>query len=110
MGFERWREKCEACIGTMAPNMRADFLLKAGIGFARFGLFETAESRLEEALEVASDNRLHALEFKIERIKNGLRDCEAEVRAGALAVTEPVWSEAVREVSASLAQLSESAA
>ena len=92
----------------MAPNMRADFLLKAGIGLARFGLFQKAAGVMEEALAIAGRNRLHGLEFKIERIKNGLRDCEAEVKAGQ-AATEPVWSEAVMEVSASLAQLAQSA-
>ena len=110
VGFERWREKCSAKLDTMAPNIRADFLLKAGIGLARFGLFRNAGRLMEEALAIASQHRLHALEFKIERIKNGLRDCEAEVKAGARAVTEPfLRSEAVREVSASLAHLAESA-
>ena len=108
VSFERWRERCEGCRGSMAPNMRADFLLKAGIGLARFGLFQKAAGVMEEALAIAGRNRLHGLEFKIERIKNGLRDCEAEVKAGQ-AATEPVWSEAVMEVSASLAQLAQSA-
>jgi hypothetical protein len=93
----------------MAPNMRADYLLKAGIGLARFGLFQRAERLMEEALGIAGLHRLHALEFKVERIKNGLRDCEAEVKAGTQAAAEPVWSEAVREVSDSLAQLAKSA-
>jgi len=108
VSFERWREKCEAKLDTMAPNMRADYLLKAGIGLARFGLFRRAERLMEEALEIASRHQLHALDFKIERIKNGLRDCEAEVKAGPQAAAEPLWSEAVREVSDSLAQLAKS--
>ncbi len=94
----------------MAPNMHADFLLKAGIGHARFGLFHKAKQSMDEALEVATRNQLHALEFKIERIMHGLGDCEAEVKAGVLAATELVWySEAVREVSTSLAELAQSA-
>jgi len=109
VGFERWRERCEANSTTMAPNMRADFLLKTGVGLARFGLFDRAQSMMENALEVADQNQLHGLEFKIERIKNGLRDCEAEVKAGQYAATEPVGSEEVREVSASLAELAQSA-
>ncbi|PYO36444.1 MAG: hypothetical protein DMD74_04210, partial [Gemmatimonadetes bacterium] len=32
VGFERWRERCESTLPTMAPNIHADFLLKAGIG------------------------------------------------------------------------------
>jgi len=106
VGFERWRERCRTGLDTMAPNMHADFLLKAGIGQARFGLFQKAKQLMGEALEIASQNQLHALEFKIERINSGLSDCEAEVKAGVQAATEPWWeSEAVREVSASLAQL-----
>ena len=108
VGFERWREQCEAKLDRMAPNMRADYFLKSGIGLARFGLFQRAERLMEEALVIAGQHHLHALEFKIERIKNGLRDCEAEVKAGPQVATEPVWSEAVREVSVSLAQLAQS--
>jgi len=109
VGFERWREKCESKLDTMAPNMHADFLLKAGIGLARFGLFPKAKQLMSEALEIASRNQLHALEFKIDRIRNGLSDCEAEMKTGARTATEPVWySEAVREVSASLAELAQS--
>ena len=109
VGFERWRERCETSRGAMAPNMLADFLLKAGIGLARFGLFRNAERLMEEGLTITGQHQLHGLEFKIERIKNGLRDCEAEVKSGVRTATEPVWqSEAVREVSASLAQLAQS--
>jgi tetratricopeptide (TPR) repeat protein len=105
VGFERWREKCEEKLDVMAPNMRADFLLKAGIGLARFGQFPKAGRLMEQALGIASEHRLHRLEFQIERIKNGLRDCEAEVKSGQ-AVTEPLWSsEEVRAVSVALAQL-----
>jgi len=109
VSFERWREQCVAKLDTMAPNMRADYLLKAGIGLARFGLFQRAERLMEEALVIAAKNQLHALDFKIERIKNGLRECEAEVKAGPRTVAEPVRSEEVREVTASLAELAQSA-
>jgi tetratricopeptide (TPR) repeat protein len=105
LAFERWRERCETAVESMAPNMRADLLLKMGIGLARFGLFAKAERLMEEGLAVAREHQLHGLEFRIERIKSGLRDCEAEINAGQ-AVTEPEWSsEAVKEVSASLAAL-----
>jgi tetratricopeptide (TPR) repeat protein len=107
VGFERWRERCEAVVALMAPNMHADFLLKSGIGFARFDSFAKAERLLGEALRIASANQLHALEFKIERIKTGLRDCEVQVRGCQETLTEPVLqTDAVREVSASLAALS----
>jgi hypothetical protein len=44
--------------------------------------------------------------FRIERIKNGLRECEALEQVESHAAEPLVWSEALREVSASLAALS----
>ena len=103
VGFERRRERCEAATPTMAPNMRADFLLKAGIGYARFGNFAKAERLMAEALQIASEHKLHALEFKIERIKNGLQDC---VACKEMPTETVLQTPAVREVSASLTALS----
>src|SRR4029077_15441854 len=40
VGFERWRERCEARRDRMPPNVLADFYLKTGIGRARFGQFD----------------------------------------------------------------------
>src|SRR5207253_1272070 len=37
VGFERWRSECEGRLEHMTPNMVTDFLLKVGIGNARFG-------------------------------------------------------------------------
>ncbi|PYO34595.1 MAG: hypothetical protein DMD74_10265 [Gemmatimonadetes bacterium] len=87
----------------MAPNMAADFLLKAGVGFARFGNLPKAERLMQEALEIASEHKLHALEFKIERIKSGLNDC---VACQGMPTETVLQTPAVREVSASLAALS----
>src|SRR5207245_27962 len=56
VGFERWRERCEGAAPTMAPNIHADFLLKAGMGLARFGLYQRAERLMNEALEITSQN------------------------------------------------------
>jgi len=100
--FERWRERCERALPTMAPNMHADFLLKAGIGLARFGNFPKAERLMEAALAIASEHKLRAHEFKIERIKSGLQDCATcQVTPTETVLQTP----AVREVSASLAAL-----
>ena len=90
-------------IPTMAPNMAADFLLKAGVGFARFGNLPKAERLMQEALEIASEHKLRALEFKIERIKGGLQECIACQETPTETVLQ---TPAVREVSASLAALS----
>jgi hypothetical protein len=55
---------------------------------------------------VAEGAGLHESVFKIERIKNGLSNCEEALTASPVADAEPVIeSEAVREVLASLAQV-----
>ncbi len=106
VGFERWRERCEAVMEEMPPNILADFHLKMGIGRARFGQFDRADVLFSTALRLAEAAGLHELVFRIERTKNGLRDCERELCAAPEAAAEPVsQSDAVREVSASLAQL-----
>ncbi|HYK83390.1 MAG TPA: hypothetical protein VEU55_09640 [Gemmatimonadales bacterium] len=106
VGFARWRERCESRLDDMPPNIRADFYLKQGIGQARFGQYKRAEALMGKALEEASAAGLHELEFRIERIKNGLGDCAQQPHVEAPAVAEPAFdTEELREVSASLAQL-----
>jgi tetratricopeptide (TPR) repeat protein len=107
MGFERQRNRCEELKGAMPPNILADYWLKAGIGEARFGNFRRAAASLEQAWKVANDAGLHAFVFKIERIKNGLSECERIVgdearEPGADLAFE---SDDVRNVSASVADL-----
>jgi len=102
VGFERYRSRCEELRTDMPPNILADYHLKAGIGEARFGRFGRADASLGRALKIAEDAGLHAMVFKVERIRHGLDACEA----AATAETHPVIdSDAVREVSESLAQL-----
>ncbi|OLB11214.1 MAG: hypothetical protein AUH07_09905 [Gemmatimonadetes bacterium 13_2_20CM_70_9] len=106
VGFARWRERCEARVADMPPNILADFYLKQGIGQARFGQYRRAEALMEEALRVATAAGLHESEFRIERIKNGLRECEQALRVEPAVPAEPVFDTAeLREVSASLARL-----
>jgi len=106
VGFERWRERCEAGKDRMLPNILADFYLKSAIGRARFGQFDRAEVLLTTALGVAEAVGLHELVFRIERIKHGLRDCLEACDTPPEAAAEPeCQSEAVREVSAALAHL-----
>ncbi len=101
VGFERWRERCEAVVHDMPPNILADFYFKMGIGRARFGQFDKAATFLDTALRIAEEAGLHEFVFRIERITAGLRDCQP-----CEAAAEPIsQSDAVREVSASLAQL-----
>jgi len=101
VGFERWREQCDARRENMPPNILVDYLLKAGIGRARFGQFERAERLLADALRIADQAALHEFTFRIERIKAGLRDCDCAEAAA----ESDFRSDAVREVSASLAHL-----
>ena len=106
VGFGRWRRRCQEAEDGMPPNIAADYHLKAGIGEARFGQFQRATSSMTRALNIAEGAGLHEFVFKIEHIKNGLRACEESRAATPSADAEPVTqSEAVREVSASLAQL-----
>src|SRR5437016_1892662 len=101
VGFERWREQCDARRESMPPNMLVDFMLKAGIGRARFGQLDRAERLLTSALRIADEAGLHEFTFRIERIQAGLRDCDCAEPAAESAL----GSEAVKEVSASLAEL-----
>ena len=106
VGFERWRERCETQLGTMPANILTDFYLKAGIGRARFNQFERAQDLLAKALRTAGSAGLHEFEFRIERIRAGLRDCQERCEATPEKVAEPSsQTRAVREVSASLAHL-----
>jgi len=106
VGFERWREECEKRRDAMPPNVVVDFTLKMGIGRARFGQFDRAKELLTRALQAAEAAGLHEFVFRIERIKNGLGRCQRELTAETEVVTTPDFgTDAVREVSASLARL-----
>ncbi|HVH68287.1 MAG TPA: hypothetical protein VM716_10500 [Gemmatimonadales bacterium] len=106
LGFERWRERCEARRGHMPPNILADFYLKAAIGRARFGQFDRAELFLNSALKIAEDTGLHEIAFRIDRIRSGLRDCRLASETPSASAAEPeLQGKDVREVSAALADL-----
>ncbi len=106
VGFERYRSRCEELKTDLPPNILADYLLKAGIGEARFGRFSRADASLTRALKVAEGAGLHAIVFKIERIKNGLGECEQLMATVRVAEPAPAHgNDAVLEISTSLAQL-----
>jgi tetratricopeptide (TPR) repeat protein len=106
VGFERWRERSVDHLEDALPNVRADYYLKVGIGLARFGNYRRAESEMGRALDIAVAHDLHEMVFRAERIKSGLQDCEALAQGESHAAEPAVWTEAIREVSASLAALS----
>ncbi len=85
----------------MPPNILVDYMLKAGIGRARFGQVDRAERLLIDALRIADQAGLHEFTFRIERIKAGLRDSDCSEAAA----ESDFRNEAVREVSAALAHL-----
>ena len=106
VGFARWRERAEAVEADMPPNILADFYLKQGIGQARFGKFRRAETLMTRALELAGGAGLHEFEFRIERIRSGLAQCEQVMAREAEAAAPPmVQTDELREVAESLAQL-----
>jgi tetratricopeptide (TPR) repeat protein len=105
LAFERRRQECDARVADMPPNVLTDYCLKSGIGAARFGNYTKARALMTEGLAIASRHGLHEFEFRIERILNGLGDCEAAAIAEEAASTPVHHSEAVREVSASLSAL-----
>jgi tetratricopeptide (TPR) repeat protein len=106
LGFERFREQCLVHLNAMAPNQRADYHLKIGIGLARFGNFAKAATNIRQALEIASAHNLHELAFRIERIMDGLHGCESPEQVELADVEPMLQSDALKEVSASLAALS----
>src|SRR6266571_4074279 len=101
VGFERWREQCDARRESMPPNIVVDYMLKAGIGRARFGQLDRAERLLASALHIADEAGLHEFTFRIERIQAGLRDCDCDCPE--TAAESDFRNDAVREVSVSLA-------
>jgi tetratricopeptide (TPR) repeat protein len=105
--FERWRERALVHGAETAPNIRTDFHLKAGIGFARFENFGRAEQELRRALEIATTHDLHEFVFRIERVISGLQDCPTPDALEATAPEPADTTEALREVSLSLAAFGE---
>ncbi len=105
VSFERWRERASEHLPHAPPNVRADYSMKAGIGFARFGNSRRAETELRRALEIATAHELHELVFRIEHILTGIKNCGApeEVESAARPAAYP--DERLNEVSASLAAL-----
>jgi hypothetical protein len=105
VGFERWRERSLDLIPNAPPNIRADYSLKAGIGFARFGNVRRADAELRHALEIATAHDLNELVFRIEPILAGSKDCGAPEYVESAAPAPAYPSASLQEVSASLATL-----
>lgn len=105
VSFERWRERALDERHPLAPNIRADYHMKAGIGFARFENFRRAETELRQAHDIALAHDLHDMVFHAERMLGGLEPCGAPEYAESAAPTGTIQSRSLQEVSASLAAL-----
>jgi len=105
VSFERWRERAFSHSDVAPPNIRADYHLKVGIGFARFGNYSRAKQELGRALDIATAHGLPEFVFKIERLSEHLSECGSHegIENGSSEAAEV--TEALREVSASLAAL-----
>ena len=103
--FERWRERAFDNSDAAPPNIRSDYHLKVGVGFARFGNLGRAEQELRRALDIATAHGLHEFVFKIERLTEGLSECGSLDGIESAGSESPGATEALREVSASLAAL-----
>jgi tetratricopeptide (TPR) repeat protein len=106
MAFERYRERALPQLDDALPNIRADYHLKVGIGLGRFGNMGKAEMHLRQALDIATVHALHEMAFRVDRIVNGLRDCNILEDCTEDSAEPVVSSDALREVSASLAAFS----
>ncbi len=105
VSFERWRERSLSDMPEVPPNMRADYHLKAGIGYARFGNMRRAENELRKSYEIALAHDLNELVFHVEGILTGLNGCGAPEYTESAASTTVIQSDSLKEVSASLAAL-----
>lgn len=104
LSFERHREAVAECEERLAMADRVDYLLKWGLGFARFGQSRRAEELLGRALKLAGENGLHEQEFRIARIRAGLPACAEELAASSAPGERPSIP-GLENVAASLEEL-----
>src|SRR2546427_565161 len=87
VGFARWRERCEAQLADMPPNIRADYYLKQGIGQARFGQFKKADGLMAQALASTNETAKSATSA---RMRRDMRTSENRVGMGTT-LDVPSW-------------------
>lgn len=101
-GYARWREEARRREARLTPSMRVDFFLKQGLGEARFGNVERGREHLDTAHTHAVQHKLHELVFRIEGVKNGLRESS---RLQPAEPAEGMEQESVEAVRAGLREL-----
>lgn len=73
-GYARWREEARRRESRYLPSMRVDFFLKQGVAERRFGNVARSDALLGTALELAKKHALHEYVFRIEGLKDDLRE------------------------------------
>jgi tetratricopeptide (TPR) repeat protein len=102
VGFKRWQSRCESEIDRMAPDIFVDYALKLGIGMARFGQFARAATQFDIALRAAQKHGIHEFEFRIERIRAGLHDCQLMAETEQTTIAESEHGAALGAVASAL--------
>ncbi|HEX4562714.1 MAG TPA: hypothetical protein VH113_12845 [Gemmatimonadales bacterium] len=101
-GYARWREEARRRESGFTPSMRVDFLLKQGLADARFGSVERGQEHLQLALALAQQHKLHEYVFRIDGLKQNLRELD---RLAPAEVAEGMAQESVEAVRAGLREL-----
>ncbi|HWZ28904.1 MAG TPA: hypothetical protein VNX15_10100 [Gemmatimonadales bacterium] len=101
-GYARWRDEARRRESRFMPSMRVDFFLKQGVAEGRFGNPGRAEEHLNTALEIAQKFKLHEYVFRLEGLKQNLRESD---RLQPVEPAEVVNSESLDAVRASLREL-----
>jgi tetratricopeptide (TPR) repeat protein len=101
-GYARWREEARRRESGFTPSMRVDFLLKQGLADARFGSVERGQEHLQLALTLAQQHKLHEYVFRIDGLKQNLRELD---RLAPAEVAEGMAQESVEAVRAGLREL-----
>lgn len=95
-GYARWREEARQREARLTPSMRVDFSLKQGLADARFGNVERGQEHLDTALALARKYKLHEMIFRIEGVKQNLRESSRLQPTGPAEGMEQESVEAVR--------------
>ena len=101
-GYARWREEARRRQARFLPSMRVDFLLKQGVADVRFGNRTRAEEHFQAAAALAQEHKLHEYVFRIEGLKNDLRESD---RLPPVESAEVEPDESLEAVRASLREL-----
>jgi tetratricopeptide (TPR) repeat protein len=101
-GYSRWREEARRREANFTPSMRVDFYLKQGVAEGRFGNTGRCQELFSKALDLAQQHKLHEYVFRIEGLKQNLRESN---RLPPVESTEVLQDQSLNAVRASLREL-----